>query len=97
MYIIKFFKKASTYGIKGKNLSWFETYLTGRKQYINLEINVNNGKTELLEIICDAPQGSILGPLIFIIYINDLPSMQYLHVDYVSGIANKDAIYKIQI
>ena len=65
-------KKLQHYGIKGKNLSWFESYLTGRKQYINFKINDNNGKTDLLKIICGVPQGSILGPLLFIIYINDL-------------------------
>ena len=65
-------KKLQHYGIKGKNFSWFESYLTGRKQYINFEINDNNGKTDLLKIICGLPQGSILGPLLFIIYINDL-------------------------
>ena len=40
-------KKLQRYGIKGKNLSWFERYLTGRKQCINIEINDNNGKTGL--------------------------------------------------
>ena len=65
-------KKLQHYGIKGKNLSWFESYLTGRKQYINFEINDNNGKTDLLKIISGVPEGSILGPLLFVIYINDL-------------------------
>ena len=65
-------KKLQHYGIKGKNLSWFESYLPSRKQYINFEINDNNGKTVLLKIICAVSQGSILGPLLFIIYVNDL-------------------------
>ena len=65
-------RKLQHHGIKGKNLSWFESYLTGWKQYINFEINDNNGQTDLLKIICDVPQGSLLGPLLFIIYVNDL-------------------------
>ena len=50
-------KKLQEYKKKGKNLSWFESYLTSRKQYNNFEINDNNEKTELLEIICGVPQG----------------------------------------
>ena len=69
---LRLLKKLQHYGIKGKNLSWFESYLTGRKQYIKFEINDNNGKTGLLKITCGVPQGSILGPLLFIIYINYL-------------------------
>ena len=65
-------KKLQHYGIKGKYLSWFESYLAGRKQYVNFEINDNNGKIELLEKISRVPQGSILGPLLFIMYMNDL-------------------------
>ena len=66
------FKRLQHYGIREKDLPWFESYLTGQKQYINFEINDNNGKTELLEIICGIPQGLILGPLLFIIFINNL-------------------------
>ena len=42
-------KKLQHYRIKGKNLSWFESYLTGQKQHIKFEINDNNGKTGLLK------------------------------------------------
>ena len=63
-------RKLQCYGIKGKKVYCFESYLTDRKQYVNFEINNNNGSTELLEIICGVPQVSKLGPLLFIIYIN---------------------------
>ena len=66
------FKRLQHYEIREKDLPWFESYLTGQKQCINFEINDNNGKTELLEIICGIRQGLILGPLLFIIFINNL-------------------------
>ena len=64
-------KKFQYYGIKEKNLSWFESHITSQKERINFEINNKNGKTELLEIICGVSQGPILRPLLFIIYTNN--------------------------
>ena len=61
--------KLENYGIKGKTLKWFKSYLSERKQCISYS---DVGKTTMCSIICGIPQGSILGPLLFLIYVNDL-------------------------
>ena len=48
------------YGITDKNLAWFESYLSNRKQYIQIG---ENSKTDLKYVTCGVPQGSILGPV----------------------------------
>ena len=60
--------KLKQYGVTGTNLNWFENYLAGRKQCVTFDGKLTTTK----QIECGVPQGSILGPLLFLIYVNDL-------------------------
>ena len=67
-------EKIKTYGIRGKALELLQSYLLNRKQYV-----VYNGKASCyLNIKCEVPQGSILGPTLFLLYINDLRNISKL-------------------
>ena len=66
------FKLNIQQNMPGNNLKWFHIYLSNRKQYIEFQNDDKKEKTNSLTIKCGVPQGSILGPLLFIVYVNDL-------------------------
>ena len=68
--------KLWTIGITGPWWFWFKSYLTNRKHYVN----INKHSSQSLLVLSGVPQGSIVGPLLFLVYINNLPNS----IDFVS-------------
>ena len=68
---LRLIRKIESYGIKGKLLSWIKSFLTSRRQ----RVNVNGKMSRWTEVKGGVPQGSVLGPILFLIYITNMPMM----------------------
>ena len=68
-----FLFKLEHYGIRGTALDWFSDYMSGRKQFVTY----NGVKSSMSNASCCVPQGSILGPLLFLIYVIDIQNITH--------------------
>ena len=78
-------KKLKMYGVTGLEHDWFTSYLENRKQFCR----IGGTSSDVKEIICGVPQGSCLGPLLFLIYINALPHVSMYADDKAISLSSK--------
>ena len=79
----------NSFGIQGKVLSWFQSYLSGRSQVIS----VHSALSRRFNLDCGVPQGSCLGPLLFTLYTSRLFQIVQAHLPYVHCFADDTQLY----
>ena len=82
-------KKLQSYKCDNSCLSWFRSYLFNRTQ----RVAINNELSDSSAVNCGVPQGSILGPLLFSLFINDLPLTLHDTISWVDLYADDTTIY----
>ena len=81
-------KKLQSIGIKGKILNWLQDFLIGRKQ----RVTVNHKFSEWIDVLSGVPQGTVLGPLLFLIFVSEIPDLVKSHI---SLFADDTKLYSI--
>jgi hypothetical protein len=69
-------RKLNNYGLRGIINTWFQNYLADRTQYVEIE----GSRSTSRQLQCGVPQGSILGPLLYLIYVNDISKSSNSHI-----------------
>ena len=89
--------KLENYGIRGPAKDWFESYLKNRHQIVK----IGDTLSDKMQIVCGVPQGSILGPILFLLYINDIKNSSkilkfFLYADDTSTLLRSKSIQELE-